>query len=145
MSGFFRFFFVRPRRPPISTRTATPFPCTTLFRSLGADRHDRAVIALDPLALGELEDELALLLGRHQRGFVGLAFGDVDRDPGKALRLAVAAEGASTAGMNPAPGATLDTDAIFDRIFAAGREDPADLRAHPIEIGGMEPIGREHV
>src|SRR3546814_19881044 len=40
--------------------------------------------------------------------------------------------------MNPAPGATLDTDAIFDRIFAAGREDLADLRAHTIEIVGME-------
>src|SRR3546814_332292 len=40
--------------------------------------------------------------------------------------------------LNPAPGATLDTDAIFDRIFAAGREDLADLRAHPIEIVGME-------
>src|SRR3546814_20116543 len=40
--------------------------------------------------------------------------------------------------MNPAPGATLDTDAIFDRIFAAGREDLADLRAHPIEIVGLE-------
>src|SRR3546814_11718591 len=91
-----------------------------------------------------LEDELALLLGRHQRGFVGLAFGDVDRDPGKALRLAVAAEGASTAGMNPAPGATLDTDAIFDRIFAAGREDPADLRAHTIETIGRA-TGRDRV
>src|SRR3546814_2597125 len=29
------------RRPPRSTRTDTPFPYTTIFRSLGGDRPDR--------------------------------------------------------------------------------------------------------
>src|SRR3546814_18445332 len=29
----FFFFFLRIRRPPVSTRTDTPFPYTTLFRS----------------------------------------------------------------------------------------------------------------
>src|SRR3546814_7706822 len=31
------FFFLMIRRPPRSTRTDTLFPCTTLFRSAGAD------------------------------------------------------------------------------------------------------------
>src|SRR3546814_18236314 len=31
---FFVVFLLRIRRPPISTRTETPFPFTTLFRSL---------------------------------------------------------------------------------------------------------------
>src|SRR3546814_14176915 len=34
MSLFVYFFFLRIRRPPRSTRTATLFPYTTLFRSL---------------------------------------------------------------------------------------------------------------
>src|SRR3546814_12909462 len=34
---FYSFFFLMVRRPPISTRTDTLFPYTTLFRSLKAD------------------------------------------------------------------------------------------------------------
>src|SRR3546814_4614189 len=34
---FFMFFFVMIRRPPRSTRTDTPFPYTTLFRSAAAE------------------------------------------------------------------------------------------------------------
>src|SRR3546814_9494722 len=37
-----RCFFLRIRRPPRSTRTATLFPYTTLFRSLAADMLVRA-------------------------------------------------------------------------------------------------------
>src|SRR3546814_10296919 len=36
LSFYLSFFFLRIRRPPRSTRTDTPFPYTTLFRSLGA-------------------------------------------------------------------------------------------------------------
>src|SRR3546814_13694382 len=32
-------FFLMLRRPPLSTRTDTLFPYTTLFRSFGPDRH----------------------------------------------------------------------------------------------------------
>src|SRR3546814_20329201 len=41
-SWAFSFFFLMLRRPPISTRTDTLFPYTTLFRS-GARHADRAV------------------------------------------------------------------------------------------------------
>src|SRR3546814_14613771 len=30
------------RRPPSTTRTDTPFPCTTLFRAVGVERHGRS-------------------------------------------------------------------------------------------------------
>src|SRR3546814_15249629 len=40
---FFMFFFLMIRRPPVSTRTDTLFPCTPLFRSA------RLVFALPPL------------------------------------------------------------------------------------------------
>src|SRR3546814_12096387 len=36
--SFFFFFFLMIRRPPRSTRTDTPFPYTSLFRSAKADR-----------------------------------------------------------------------------------------------------------
>src|SRR3546814_6871807 len=37
----FFFFFLMIRRPPRSTRTDTPFPYTTLFRSTASGRHRR--------------------------------------------------------------------------------------------------------
>src|SRR3546814_3503818 len=37
MLSMFLFFFLMIRRPPISTRTDTLFPYTTLFRSYGED------------------------------------------------------------------------------------------------------------
>src|SRR3546814_10493654 len=67
------FFFLMIRRPPRSTRTATLFPYTTLFRSIDA-RHHRDVGALrdavgDDVAVGEAEidglagDELCRVAG----------------------------------------------------------------------------------
>src|SRR3546814_18041720 len=38
-------FFLMIRRPPISTRTDTLFPYTTLFRSAGMDQHDLTTLA----------------------------------------------------------------------------------------------------
>src|SRR3546814_1375885 len=51
------------RRPPISTRTDTPFPYTTLFRSQG-DIH------ADLLRLAQLGDE-GLVVTDHQRRLAG--------------------------------------------------------------------------
>src|SRR3546814_3420321 len=58
------FFFVMRRLPPISTRTDTLFPYTTLFRSPGAQRH--AFAEEDPAEDG----------GGQRRG------GDDDQDVG---------------------------------------------------------------
>src|SRR3546814_6044300 len=44
-------FFVMIRRPPISTRTDTLFPCTTLFRSAAALREGRCALLRGIVAL----------------------------------------------------------------------------------------------
>src|SRR3546814_5232195 len=54
---FFSFFFLRVRRPPRSTRTATLFPYTCLFRSPGSRRPSRACVSssawiTSPVAVG---------------------------------------------------------------------------------------------
>src|SRR3546814_11527925 len=66
------------RRPPRYTRTDTPFPYSTLFRSRLL--HRMATIARQPLDRG---DEAALALG--------------NRDEAAANRLAVAVDGAGAA------------------------------------------------
>src|SRR3546814_12441352 len=45
------FFFLMIRRPPRSTRTDTPFPYTTLFRSGGDDAHTRPPRLRGPLGV----------------------------------------------------------------------------------------------
>src|SRR3546814_18758646 len=65
ISIVFSFFFLMIRLPPISTRTDTLFPYTTLFRSAAehfyrADEHDQDVpgrrIGLDPPRGVEMDD-----------------------------------------------------------------------------------------
>src|SRR3546814_17533990 len=46
---FFSFFFLMIRRPPISTRTDTLFPYTTLFRSVDINSVELPVDALNKL------------------------------------------------------------------------------------------------
>src|SRR3546814_8339238 len=65
--------FLRIRRPPISTRTDTLFPYTTLFRSLragnragGGRRHRRAGKCLSPYRTGGRP--AGRLLSRHAAG-----------------------------------------------------------------------------
>src|SRR3546814_9748941 len=71
------------RRPPLSTRTDTLFPYTTLFRSIAGRGDDlafgrafeRAVTGIGGAAIGQLHHEEAFAADSH----VQLALGDVDR------------------------------------------------------------------
>src|SRR3546814_18619940 len=91
--SFLRFFFLRIRRPPRSTRTDTLFPYTTLFRSLPrniavsalVDRRDIALveqiigihaqlhIVVDRIAKQRVDDRMALDERRGAAGAVGAA------------------------------------------------------------------------
>src|SRR3546814_691204 len=59
---FICFFFLMVRRPPRSTRTDTPFPYTTLFRSVARgrrqDRGDSRLADIAARALAVLGDQL---------------------------------------------------------------------------------------
>src|SRR3546814_6449995 len=57
------FFFFMIRRPPISTRTVTLFPCTTLFRSRGVIKRD--AVGFDGDAALALEIHRIQHLGFH--------------------------------------------------------------------------------
>src|SRR3546814_17445910 len=68
------FFFLMIRRPPISTRTDTLFPYTTLFRSLAlAVGPDLGLVARllervrDRVRLAQIEHRILGRLVRHQR------------------------------------------------------------------------------
>src|SRR3546814_5020508 len=84
------------RRPPRSTRTDTLFPYTTLFRSFGLEAGNgsrlqflelideegrrlaadlRILLAAAPGDLGELEDKLAIGLGKRGNLIEGIAHG----------------------------------------------------------------------
>src|SRR3546814_19420085 len=71
------------RRPPISTRTDTLFPYTTLFRSLGRRHCELALLALADDRLGE-----CLLPFRRQRdqgneaAFVRVGVAELPGEPG---------------------------------------------------------------
>src|SRR3546814_19242029 len=60
------FFFLLIRRPPVSTRTDTLFPYTTLFRS----HHGRVVEADDRELIGHNEPPFARDLQRRERHLV---------------------------------------------------------------------------
>src|SRR3546814_2815305 len=66
--------FLMIRRPPRSTRTDTPCPYTTLFRSLEAGDPERAVFARDGEAIG------ARGRGRGTQGDLGAFHGAVGAD-----------------------------------------------------------------
>src|SRR3546814_3279322 len=65
------------RRPPLSTRTDTLFPYTTLFRSVGRVSGRRASVALHVAQ----RDAGGSLVGRVGELGAALAVGDRDRDP----------------------------------------------------------------
>src|SRR3546814_20178546 len=69
---WFIFFFLMSRRPPGTTRTDTPFPFTTLFRS---GRDQRAAEMAERVGLGEqLQCEAGSLSHGEQRQLeLGLA------------------------------------------------------------------------
>src|SRR3546814_13118730 len=60
------------RRPPISTRTDTLFPYTTLFRSSDAVADDIGIVEIDGGELGQREIALAVL-GPADLAFDGVA------------------------------------------------------------------------
>src|SRR3546814_1564909 len=70
------FFFLMIRRPPRSTRTDTPFPYTTLFRSKLVDHH-------------HLRDGIGMTSGDHQRHGAAHRMAD-EGGPFQARRLDVA-------------------------------------------------------
>src|SRR3546814_14868654 len=61
----FLFFFLNTRRPPISTRTDTLFPYTTLFRSLATKRR------CEPAGADEIGQFVAHFLSRPRRDGAG--------------------------------------------------------------------------
>src|SRR3546814_11501435 len=91
------FFFLISRRPPISTRTDTPFPYTTLFRSplrkgsFGLLRIDLRIVEdtegdrIDAELLGHLVDRD--LQGHHAGRLAGRAHGIAFGQDRKSTRL----------------------------------------------------------
>src|SRR3546814_6108721 len=71
------FFFLMIRLPPGSTRTDTPFPYTTLFRSgllAGLDTPTRGSVELAGTDLGPLTEDQRAMLRRETVGFVFQSF-----------------------------------------------------------------------
>src|SRR3546814_15413431 len=69
-----------PRRPPISTRTDTLFPYTTLFRSVGpAAEQDELAGEIDPAEQPADEGHDQILGQRPGDGREGAADDDADR------------------------------------------------------------------
>src|SRR3546814_8938062 len=100
------------RRPPRPTRTTTPFPFTTLFRS--ADRFQAGRGTLESIgAAGELQRDGDVLQRRHGRHQVEVLKHDSDGiapEPGEGILVETGEAGAA------------DMDLAFARTLPAGND-----------------------
>src|SRR3546814_19613268 len=103
------------RRPPISTRTDTLFPYSTLFRSLGLILGDRA----DKKSLHRSNGK-CVIEGSFQIAAYGLGefftANDLDYDPETTLRREITADGKSRAFINDTPVTLAQLKALSEQL-----------------------------
>src|SRR3546814_15136043 len=80
------FFFLMIRRPPRSTRTATLFPYTTLFRSLALGARRAVAVVERAVAVLPAPDRIGVVFGQVRRGLERVLAPGVGRVRAQELR-----------------------------------------------------------
>src|SRR3546814_3460123 len=144
------FWFLMIRRPPRTTRTATLFPYTPLFRSLIGPKRSPLGLAADPGGLPLYKNGVLVGgIGVMGDGVYGSDPNilDVDNDPEEFIALAgtrgFEAPTAITADKITVDGTSLRfSDATFAGVMSSGGASFASFNG---TAGNLVEIGRAHV
>src|SRR3546814_14635717 len=89
MTSFFLLFFIMIRRPPISTRTDTLFPYTTLFRSGSVNAVEQRLAALHVADDGGAGVPLQHVTRQEQQDLIAPEDASLRIDEAEAVAVAV--------------------------------------------------------